>query len=135
MMRESPGTIKRHGDDDRSDRMAMIRRWPLVLAAVLLASAGCSSKDKPHTLTLDVKGVGRATLTYVIDGRTTTEPQVTLPWRKDIRLTAPGKDTWVLSIQQEGDGEMSAVAYVDGRPFTSTAGSGGGTSRLSGSVG
>jgi hypothetical protein len=114
--------------------MAMIRGWSLVLAAVLSVLAGCSSKDKPHALTLDVKGEGRATLTYVIDGHTTTEPHVTLPWRKDVRLTAPGKDTWDLSIQQEGDDDVSAVAYVDGHLFTSTAGSGGGTSRLSGSV-
>jgi len=114
--------------------MATIRGWSLVLAAVLSVLAGCSSRDKPHTLTLEVKGEGRVALSYVIDGHTTTEPQVTLPWRKDVKLTAPGKDTWDLSIQQEGDGEMSAVAYVDGHPFTSTAGSGGGTSRLSGSV-
>jgi hypothetical protein len=119
----------------REGRMAVIRGWSLVLAAVLSVAAGCSSKEDPHTLTLDVTGEGRVTLTYVIDGQTTTEPQVTLPWRKDISLAAPGKDTWELSIQQEGDGEMSAVAYIDGNLFTSTAGSGGGTSRLSGSVG
>lgn len=115
--------------------MAAIHEWSLVLVAVLAVSAGCSSsRDEPHTLTLDVKGEGSVGLTYVINGQTTTEPQVTLPWRKDISLTAPGEDTWELSIQQGDDGEVSAVAYVDGSLFTSTAGSGGGTSRLSGSV-
>src|SRR5690242_2955436 len=117
-----------------SHRMDRIRARSLVLAVGLPVLAGCCFKEKPRSPTVMVKCEGRDTLTYVIKVHSTTEPQVTLHWRKDLRLTAPGKDTWELSIQQESDREMSAVAYVGGHLFTSTAGSGGGTSRLSGSV-
>ncbi|TDC02297.1 hypothetical protein E1267_29635 [Nonomuraea longispora] len=115
-------------------------RWTrsLASAAATVLLAACSSSDEPHTLTFDVTGEGRFAITYVINGRPTTEPQVTPPWRKDITLAEQGKDTWSLSIRRLGAGSVSAVAYVDGQRITSTAGSGtsgGGTSDLSGSVG
>ncbi|MFI7642126.1 hypothetical protein [Nonomuraea sp. NPDC049400] len=115
-------------------------RWTRSLApvaATVLLAAACSS-DEPHTLTFDVTGEGSFAITYVINGRSTTEPQVRPPWRKDITLAEQGEDTWSLSIRRLGAGSVSAVAYVDGRLITSTAGSGtsgGGTSSLSGSVG
>ncbi|MBF8186223.1 hypothetical protein ITP53_10785 [Nonomuraea sp. K274] len=115
-------------------------RWPRSLApaaAVVLLLAACSSSDEPHTLTFDVTGEGRLAITYVINGRSTTEPQVRLPWRKDITLTEQGEDTWSLTMRRQGAGSVSATAYVDGQLVTRTAGSGSGdgTSRLSGSVG
>jgi hypothetical protein len=105
-------------------------------AAVVALATACSSGDEPHTLTLDVGGQGSVTLTYVINGKSTTENSVTLPWRKDFDLTKEGEDTWSLAITRQGAGSVNAVAYVDGQAFTRTAGSGsgGGTSRLSGSV-
>ncbi|URM94722.1 hypothetical protein LUW76_10520 [Actinomadura madurae] len=116
--------------------MTTLVRWPLVAATVVLLSGACSSNDEPHRLTFEVEGEGTVTMTYVINGRSTTEPQVTLPWKKDIKLTKQGEDTWSLVMKREGEGSLSAVAYVDGQPLTRTAGSGtgGGTSRLSGSV-
>ncbi|GAA4104681.1 hypothetical protein [Actinomadura miaoliensis] len=108
--------------------------WPLTLAAVVLLSAACSSNDEPHTLTLDITGEGSVTVTYVINGHSTTEPKVALPWRKDIKLTKQGEDTWSVAIRRQDDGPVSAVAYVDGRPFTRAEGSGSGTSNLSGSI-
>ncbi|MEO3805924.1 hypothetical protein [Nonomuraea sp. B1E8] len=105
-------------------------------AAVLLAA--CSSGDEPHTLTFDVTGEGSFAITYVINGRSTTVPQVRPPWRKEIILAKQGEDTWSLSIRRLSAGSVTAVAYVDGQPITSSAGSGtsgGGTTDLSGSVG
>ncbi|GAB2954750.1 hypothetical protein ACFMQL_36460 [Nonomuraea fastidiosa] len=113
------------------------RARPLIPAATLLLAAACAG-DEPHTLTLDLQGEGTYSLTYVINGKSTTEPQVTLPWRKDITLDAPGKDTWRLTVKRLTDGSMTAVAYVDGRAtsMSSSAGSGGGgSSELSGSIG
>lgn len=110
---------------------------PLVLAAAVLLPAACAS-EKPHTLTLDLQGEGTYSLTYVINGTSTTEPQVTLPWRKDFTLSAPGKDTWRLIIKRLTDGSMTAVAYVDGQATSmgSSSGSGGdGSAELSGSIG
>ncbi|MET7465070.1 hypothetical protein [Nonomuraea sp. NPDC005501] len=115
-------------------------RWTRSLAALtatVLIAPACSSDD-PHTLTFDVTGEGSFAITYVINGRSTTEPQVRPPWRKDITLAGQGEDTWSLSIRHLGAGSVSAVAYVDGQFITQTAGSGssgGGTSSLSGSVG
>lgn len=111
--------------------MTTLVRWPLVAATVVLLSGACSSNDEPHTLTFEVEGEGTVTMTYVINGRSTIEPQVTLPWKKDIKLTKQGEDTWSLVMKREGEGSLSAVAYVDGQPLTRTAGSGtgGGTSR------
>ncbi|MEU7837680.1 MULTISPECIES: hypothetical protein [unclassified Nonomuraea] len=115
-------------------------RWTRSLApltATVLIAAACSSDD-PHTLTFDVTGEGSFAITYVINGRSTTEPQVRPPWKKDITLAGQGEDTWSLSIRHLGAGSVSAVAYVDGQFITQTAGSGsngGGTSSLSGSVG
>jgi hypothetical protein len=116
--------------------MTTLVRWPLVAAAVVMLSTACSSGDEPHTLTFKVEGEGDLAITYTINGRPTTEPQVTLPWEKSVKLTKKGKDTWSLVMERKGEGSLSAVAYVDGRPLTRTAGSGtgGGTSRLSGSV-
>jgi hypothetical protein len=104
--------------------------------AVVALMTACSPDDEPHELTLDVGGEGTVTLTYVINGKSTTENSVTLPWRKDFDLTNEGEDTWSLAITRQGEGSMNAVAYVDGQTFTRTAGSGsgGGTTRLSGSV-
>jgi hypothetical protein len=110
------------------------RSLAAIAATVLLAA--CSSEES-HTLTFDVTGEGSFAITYVINGRSTTEPQVSPPWRKDITLAEQGEDTWSLSIRRLGAGSVSAVAYVDGRLITRTAGSGssgGGTSSLSGSV-
>ncbi|GAA4138864.1 hypothetical protein [Actinomadura keratinilytica] len=109
-------------------------RWPLALAAVMLLSAACSSGDEPHTLTLDVTGEGKVSVTYEINGDSTTESEVTLPWRKEIKLTKHGTDTWKVAIQHKDDGQVNAVAYVDGRPITRAEGTGSGTSNLSGSV-
>jgi hypothetical protein len=116
--------------------MTTLGRCALAVMAALPLLAGCSSDDEPHTLRLDVTGEGNLSITYVINGRSTTEPQVTLPWRKDIQLTKKGEDTWKLAMTRQGEGSVSAVAYVDGQPITRTAGSGssGGTSNLSGSV-
>ncbi|MFD0854094.1 hypothetical protein ACFQ07_17795 [Actinomadura adrarensis] len=122
-----------------SDLNATVRRLLRAVGAavaVVALMAACSSDDEPHTLTLDVGGQGSVTLTYVINGKSTTENSVTLPWRKEFDLTKKGEDTWSLAITRQGEGSVNAVAYVDGQVFTRTAGSGsgGGTSRLSGSV-
>jgi hypothetical protein len=102
-----------------------------------LVVTGCSKSPHPHTLVFDITGHGEfSSLTYVINGKETTERSVGLPWKKTIHLPAKdGRDTWRLKTQQ-GIGSSQVVVYVDGRPVISGSCAGDGcNSNNSGSIG
>jgi hypothetical protein len=107
---------------------------PCVVALVM---TGCSAPPRPHTLMFDITGDGElSSLTYVVNGKSTTERSPTLPWRKTIRLPAKeGKDTWQLKTRQ-GSGSSEVTVYVDGRSVVGGGCAGDGcSSDNSGSIG
>jgi hypothetical protein len=116
------------------------RCWvTLLLSAAALAMAGCSKSPGPHTLVFEITGRGELSLlSYIIDGRETTERSITVPWRKTIQLPAKdGGHTWQLKTQQgSGSGSFQVVVLVDGRPVTNGSCAGDGcSSDHSGSIG
>lgn len=114
----------------------------LAYAAALLSTAaplvsGCGGgAPRPHKLDFEITGSGQlSTLTYVVNGKATTETSVRLPWRKTIQLPAKeGTDTWQLKARQD-DGLSQVVVSVDDRPISNGACQGGGcSSNHSGSI-
>ncbi|WP_285487235.1 hypothetical protein [Amycolatopsis taiwanensis] len=87
----------------------------------------------PHRLVFDVSGTATVhTLTYVIDGKSTDEHEITLPWQ--MTFTFPygtGRHEWRL-VLTNSDGTVNATATVDGQLMTNSSGSGGGTLNLDG---
>jgi hypothetical protein len=109
------------------------------LSVVALVVAGCGGSSQPHTLVFEITGHGElSSLSYVIDGKETTERSITVPWQKTIKLPAKdGGHTWRLKTQQgEGPGEIQVVVSVDGKALTrgACAGDGGCRTNDSGSV-
>lgn len=121
------------------------RQWIALMGAAVLALAGCgggggsassessasaspspsihvSSKEpappKPHTVVFSITGHGHvASITYVIDGKKTTERSVTLPWRKTVHVPPRvGGHTWDLETHH-ASGTSTDVVYVDGGAF------------------
>ncbi|TDD35968.1 hypothetical protein E1287_12415 [Actinomadura sp. KC06] len=75
-----------------------------------------SPTPKAHTLNFAIIGEGRLRVTYVVNGKETTEKAVELPWRKTIHLPAkPGLDTWQLRTQASSKAKVETVVKVDGR--------------------
>jgi hypothetical protein len=108
-----------------------------LLSTAALVVTGCSKSPRPHTLVFNITGRGElSSLTYVINGKETTERSVGLPWRKAIHLPAKdGRDTWRLKTQQS-TGSSQVEVYVDDRPVSNGYCEGGGcNSEASGSVG
>lgn len=93
---------------------------------------------KLHVLEIEVTGTATiTTLTFTLDGKTSEEKNVTLPWRKRIEIPyGTGRHEYNVAMQR-GAGKVFATASVDGKLVTQTSGqsSGGGTatSNLSGS--
>jgi hypothetical protein len=98
-----------------------------VLALTCWALTGCggSGGSHPHTVVFSVTGDGYVgAITYVIDGRTTTERSVTLPWRRTVQVPPrDGGHTWDLKTHQ-GNGTSTTVVYVDGSAFGGSSCSG-----------
>lgn len=119
------------------DRPTVRRRCVPPLVAAALALTGCTATPRPHTLVFEVTGDGElSSVTYVVNGKETTERAVTLPWRKSIHLPArAGRDTWRLRTRQSS-GSSQVVVRVDGRPIVGGACAGDGCdSEQSGSIG
>ena len=121
--------------------MTSIRWWRRVtlLSAMALVVTGCGESPKPHTLVFDISGHGQlSSISYVINGKQTTETSITVPWQKTVKLPAKdGGHTWHLKTQQgQGSGEFQVVVSVDGKTVTngSCAGTGGCSTDDSGSV-
>jgi hypothetical protein len=129
-----------HAGFEKGSGVTSVRKGRvMLLSAVALVVAGCSESPQPHTLVFDISGSGQlSTVSYVIDGKETTERSITVPWKKTIKL--PPKDgghTWRLKTQQgEGSGEFQVVVSVDGTTVTNgaCAGDGGCSTNDSGSV-
>jgi hypothetical protein len=78
---------------------------------------------------------GTATLeqvSYEVNGETVEEKAATLPWEKTFRIES---GAWKLVVRHS-DGNVRAIATLDGSLFTQGAGSGDGTGQLqlSGSI-
>lgn len=87
----------------------------------------------PHQLVLDVSGTATVhTLSYTIDGTSTDEHEVTLPWEKTFTFPdGTGRHEWHLTLANSG-GTVNATATVDGQLVTTSSGSGSGTQNLDG---
>lgn len=77
-----------------------------------------SAAPKPHTVVFSVTGQGHvASITYVIDGKKTTERSVELPWRKTVHVPPRvGGHTWDLKTH-DARGTSTTVVYVDGNAY------------------
>jgi hypothetical protein len=126
--------------------------WRFVLASLTaVALSGCTTPEPgtpaPGTtassavnkIVLDVTGTATiSTLTLVVDGTSTEEQSVTLPWTKSLEFpVGSGRHEWKLVLKY-GGGTVLAMSTANGKPLTQTAGSGspGGdsSSELSGST-
>jgi hypothetical protein len=128
-----------------------MRLLPAFAATVLLA--GCSASTggtpspapatpassestappaQPHKLEIKIEGTAvLTTLTYTIDGETTEEKNVKLPWSHTFDF-APHSGKHVYNIiMRSGGGEVNATATVDGQPWGQSRGSGDGESTQS----
>lgn len=87
----------------------------------------------PHQLVLDVSGTATVDdLSYTIDGKSTDEHEVTLPWEKTFTFPdGTGRHEWHLTLVNSG-GTANATATVDGQLVTTSSGTGGGTQNLDG---
>ncbi len=88
-----------------------------------------------HTLEFDLTGDGvLTTMTYVVNGQSTTLHSVHMPWQKSFPLTRPsGQNTWSLHTEQ-ASGSVFSKVLVDGQVVTQGSGVGPGSGDLSGSV-
>lgn len=83
--------------------------------------------EKKYLLELEAKGTARITLlTFTMDGKTTQQKSVKLPWRKAVDVPA-GDHEWKLTMKY-GNGTVFALSKVDGQVLTQTAGSSSGGS-------
>ncbi|MFB9688259.1 hypothetical protein [Amycolatopsis plumensis] len=128
-----------------------MRLLPALVAAVLLA--GCSAgtggapspaaatpssaessapSAQPHRLEIKIDGTAvLTTLTYSIDGKTTEEKNVKLPWDHTFSF-APHTGKHVYNVvMRSGGGDVNATATVDGQPWGRSTGSGDGESTQS----
>lgn len=96
------------------------------------ASATSSPAGEPHRLVFDVTGTATVTtLTCTIDGKTTEEKNVKLPWSRTFSFPPhTGKHGYDLVIKYT-NGDVTATAEIDGRPWGSSRGSGEGPSTQS----
>ncbi|VVJ18034.1 Uncharacterised protein [Amycolatopsis camponoti] len=128
-----------------------MRLLPALAATVLLAgcSAGVGGRPSPapvipvpptsgapaappHKLEIKIEGTAVLTkLTYTIDGETTEENNVKLPWSHTFDF-APHSGKHVYNIvMRSGGGDVDATATVDGQPWGRSSGSGDGESTQS----
>ncbi|SEQ28598.1 hypothetical protein [Lentzea albida] len=103
------------------------------------ATTATSATSAVNTIVLDVTGTATITsLTLVVDGATTEEKAVTLPWSKTLEFPVDsGRHEWKLQLKY-GGGDVLAKSTANGKPLTQTAGSGSpgsdSSSELSGSI-
>lgn len=92
---------------------------------------------EPHILVFTAEGSATVdSLTYVVDGETVRERSVSLPWRKSLTVPADGRvREWQLTAKFRA-GDVTLVAYLDGRISTQSraGGTGSGTASLAGRI-
>ncbi|MFD4637306.1 hypothetical protein ACFWN2_08335 [Lentzea sp. NPDC058436] len=124
---------------------------PRILLALLVAAtlSACTTAEPgtPETtatsavdkIVLDVTGTATiSTLTLVVDGTSTEEQAVTLPWSRTLEFPVDsGRHEWKLVLKY-GGGSVLAKSTANGKPLTQTAGSSSpgsdSSSELSGSI-
>jgi hypothetical protein len=91
------------------------------------ASSAASAAGEPHRLAFDVSGSAVVTtLTCTVDGKTTEEKNVKLPWSRTFGFPPhTGKHEYQV-VMQYSDGTVNATAKVDGLLQTSSSGGGDG---------
>lgn len=103
------------------------------------ATTTTSAASAVNTIVLDVTGTATITsLTLVVDGDSTEEKPVTLPWTRTLEFPVDsGRHEWKLVLKY-GGGNVLAKSTANGKPLTQTAGSGSpgsdSSSELSGSI-
>ncbi|MFS8096989.1 hypothetical protein LFM09_07585 [Lentzea alba] len=123
----------------------MSRRFALTLLVMTLL-AGCAATEpgapvKPALDVIKLEVTGTATISSLeltVDGKTTEERSVTLPWNRDLEFPQEsGPHEWKL-VLHHGGGSVLAKSFANGEPLTQSSGSSSGgtnsTAQLSGSI-
>lgn len=85
----------------------------LAALALLTATAACSTATQ-HTVVFEVTGPPAADVTFGVGTDQAQENGVTLPWRKEQKVSADVLIT-VLLAQNKGSGDISCKITVDGK--------------------
>lgn len=96
--------------------------------AITSASA---EADTPTAVTYRVTGTGgeAGTITYQVNGNTTQDSQVALPWAKDTEVTGYLKFASVIaSLPYDGSGSITCQVLVDGKVVVENTATGPGAS-------
>lgn len=85
----------------------------------------------PHNLVFSAEGDAEVvSIVYELDGESSTEESVSLPWRKTVEVPADGRQhRWNLTLTHRG-GYAELIAIFDGAVTGRTEGSGSGTGTL-----
>lgn len=97
------------------------------------SASATEAPREAHTVVLSATGTATLeSVSYEINGETVEEKAATLPWEKTFQIES---GSWKLMIRHT-DGEVRAIATVDGQLFTQSAGGGDGVGQLqlSGSI-
>jgi hypothetical protein len=97
-----------------------------------------TAKAAPNVIVLEVTGSATiSTLTLVVDGSSSEETSVTLPWSRTLEFPAASSHEWKLVLRHSG-GSVLATSTANGQLLTQTAGSSSpgsnSTAQLSGSI-
>jgi hypothetical protein len=92
---------------------------------------------QPHIMEFTATGSAKiSSISYVIDGQTTTVPATTLPWHQSVNIPADGANHNYEVDVDYGYGDIDILAIVDGQTQDSSTGSASGsgsTAQLQGS--
>lgn len=92
---------------------------------------------QPHIMEFTATGSAKiSSISYVIDGRTTTVPPTALPWHQTVNIPADGANHNYEVDVNYGYGDIDILAIVDGQTQDSSTGStsgSGSTAQLQGS--
>ncbi|HEV3361434.1 MAG TPA: hypothetical protein VG247_31855 [Pseudonocardiaceae bacterium] len=92
---------------------------------------------QPHIMEFTATGSAKiSSISYVIDGQTTTVPPTTLPWHQTVNIPADGANHNYEVDVNYGYGDIDILAILDGQTQDSSTGSASGsgsTAQLQGS--
>ncbi|MGW6929726.1 hypothetical protein ACWGE0_06620 [Lentzea sp. NPDC054927] len=106
--------------------------------AVTPSSTTAKAEAAPNVVVLEVTGTATiSSLSLVVDGSSSEETSVALPWSRTLEFPAASSHEWKLVLRHSG-GSVLATSTANGQLLTQTAGSSSpgsdSTAQLSGSI-